>query len=144
MKLIQSSSLFLQFSLLVISKHFYTYAFDVKIELSNGPKEVLSIDENGLLFLKQLCQVIHDKEDAFILVGTHHDVGLLEVLGIQRLLGRLVQEGTVDDGDEGEFGAAENDTVPLAVDQIRRIFGPQTFNGSTQIFAVMRTFEHFS
>ena len=59
-----------------------TYIFDIKIELSNGSDEVLSVDKDRLLVLEQLSQVIQDEEDALILVGTHHDVGLLEVLSV--------------------------------------------------------------
>ncbi len=70
-------------------------------------------DEHILFVLEEVGQVVDDEEVPLVAVGPQQDVGLLEVLGVQRLLRRLVEEGAVDYGDERKLGHPEHHRVPL-------------------------------
>lgn len=114
----------------------FAHIFDVEIELFNGPYKVVSVDKNCLFIFEQFCQVIHDEEDTLVLVGTHHDVGLLEVFRFQRLLWGLIKERTINDGHERELGTAEHNAVPFTIDKLMGVFRAQALNCSTNIFPV--------
>ena len=68
------------------------------------------------LFLEYICEVVDDEVVALVQVGAQQDVGLLEVLPLERLGRRVRKEDPVVNGCEGAAHDPEDDPVPLGVD----------------------------
>ena len=110
----------------------------VGIQLGYGADELIArhLHVLGTINAKQLRQIIDDEVEAFLSVGTHEDVGLLEGCRGERTLGRLVEERAVNHRHERELAYSEG--APLVLHQFLRILRQQAVDRLTQIVAIMR------
>lgn len=78
-------------------------AVEIRIQLFDGIVEFFARHRDTLFFAQQFGQVVQNKVVALLGVAARQDVGLLEAAVGEALLGRFVQEGAVDDRNEGEL-----------------------------------------